>query len=279
MSNEQRSHRRSPASAWGARAVSTVVVLGLYAGVVPSVFAQSGIAGVVKDTSGAVLPGVTVEASSPALIERSRSAVTDGEGLYKIVDIRPGTYAVTFTLPGFTTVKREGIDTPAAFTATVNAELRVGTVEETITVAGQAPTVDVQNVAQRTLLNKTLLDAVPTARTPQSFVPYLPGVTGGLGEQADRPIDRGDGDSWRPHRRVDRRRRRHAGTGTSKAPAARRPPTTSTRRSSRKSSSSSAPRRPRTAVRRDLHQRHPQGGRQPLLGFLFLSYGEREHAG
>jgi len=151
----------------------------------PSIaFAQSAIAGLVKDTSGAVLPGVTVEASSPALIEKTRTVVTDGDGLYKIVDLRPGTYSVTFSLTGFATVKRDGIDIPAAFTATVNADLRVGAVEETITVAGQAPTVDVQNVAQRTLLNKDLLDAVPTARTPQSFVPYLPGVTGGLGEQA-----------------------------------------------------------------------------------------------
>src|ERR1700758_4340435 len=92
----------------------------------------AGIAGSVKDTTGAVLPGVTVEAASPALIEKVRTVITDGEGLYKVVDLRPGVYTVTFTLPGFNTVKRDGIELPAAFTATVNAELRVGAVEETV---------------------------------------------------------------------------------------------------------------------------------------------------
>src|SRR5882757_4528731 len=86
--------------------------------------AQSSIAGVVKDTSGAVMPGVTVEASSPALIEKVRSVVTDGQGQYKIVDLRPGVYAVTFTLPGFNAVKREAVELPSNFTATVNADLR-----------------------------------------------------------------------------------------------------------------------------------------------------------
>ena len=99
------------------------------------VFAQaSAIAGVVRDTSGAVMPGVVVEASSPALIERVRSATTDERGQYKIVDLRPGTYLVSFTLPGFATVKREGVDLPATFTATVNADLRVGALEETVKI-------------------------------------------------------------------------------------------------------------------------------------------------
>ena len=89
-------------------------------------YAQASIAGVVRDTSGAVLPGVTVEAASPALIERVRSVVTDGTGQYKVVDLRPGTYSVTFTLPGFSTLKREGIELAGSFTATVNADLRVG---------------------------------------------------------------------------------------------------------------------------------------------------------
>src|SRR6058998_3368090 len=95
-------------------------------------FAQtSAIAGVVRDTTGGVMPGVTVEASSPALIEKTRVAVTDGDGQYKIIDLRPGTYTVTFTLPGFNTVKREGIELTSGFTATVDAEMRVGAVEET----------------------------------------------------------------------------------------------------------------------------------------------------
>ena len=98
--------------------------------------AQSGIAGVVRDTSGAVLPGVTVEATSPVLIEKARTAVTDSEGTYRILDLRPGGYTVIFTLTGFSTVRREGIELPAAFTATVNADLQVGAVAETITVSG-----------------------------------------------------------------------------------------------------------------------------------------------
>src|SRR5581483_1055731 len=96
-------------------------------------FAQASIAGQVKDSSGAVLPGVTVEASSPALIEKVRSTTTDGNGQYRIEDLRPGTYEVTFSLPGFASVKRQGIELTGTFTATVNAELRVGAVAETIT--------------------------------------------------------------------------------------------------------------------------------------------------
>src|SRR6187431_3497369 len=108
--------------------------------------AQSAIAGVVKDTSGAVLPGVTVEAASPALIERTRSAVTDGQGQYKIPSLRPGSYIVTFTLPGFATVKREGLELNTGVSLPVNAEMSVGGLEETLTVSGASPVVDVQNV-------------------------------------------------------------------------------------------------------------------------------------
>src|SRR5689334_18295042 len=91
-------------------------------------FAQASITGVVRDTSGAVLPGVTVEAASPALIEKVRSVVTDGGGQFRIVDLRPGTYAISFSLPGFATVRREGIELAGTFNATVNGELRVGAV-------------------------------------------------------------------------------------------------------------------------------------------------------
>src|SRR5512138_1886794 len=97
-------------------------------------YAQASITGVVKDGSGAVLPGVTVEAASPALIEKVRSVVTDGTGQYRIENLRPGTYSVTFTLPGFATSKREGIELTGTFVATVNADMRVGALEETITV-------------------------------------------------------------------------------------------------------------------------------------------------
>ena len=107
--------------------------------------AQAAITGVVKDASGGVLPGVTVEAASPALIEKVRSVVSDATGQYRIVDLRPGTYSVTFTLPGFSTIKREGIELSGAFVATVNGDLKVGALEETITVTGETPIVDVQS--------------------------------------------------------------------------------------------------------------------------------------
>src|SRR5262245_28143632 len=123
--------------------------------------AQASIAGVIKDASGAVLPGVTVEAASPALIEKTREVVSDGSGQYRIVDLRPGVYTVTFTLSGFSTVKREAITLQGTMTATVNAELRVGAVEETITVTGETPLVDVQSVEQQRVLNKEIIDTLP----------------------------------------------------------------------------------------------------------------------
>src|SRR5436309_9177349 len=130
----------------------------------PSAWAQqaSGIAGAVKDTSGAVLPGVTVEAASPALIEKVRSVVTDGEGRFNIVDLRPGTYVVTFTLTGFNTFKRDGVVLTAGFTAGVNADMQVGALEETITVTGAAPLVDTQNVRQQKVVSSELLAALPS---------------------------------------------------------------------------------------------------------------------
>src|SRR5690242_21695858 len=107
------------------------------------------------------MPGVTVEAASPALIEKVRSVVTDGEGQYKIIDLRPGAYTVTFALAGFNTVKRDGIELAGSFTATVNAEMRVGSLEETITVSGASPIVDVQSTAQQKVLNQEVMNAIP----------------------------------------------------------------------------------------------------------------------
>jgi hypothetical protein len=139
----------------------------------------SGIAGVVRDTSGAVLPGVTVEAASPALIEKVRTVVTDGGGQYNIVDLRPGTYTVTFTLPGFNTFRREGISLTAGFTATVNADLPVGALEETVTVSGAAPLVDTQNIRRQTVVSSDLLDALPTSsKALGSLINLTPGLTG-----------------------------------------------------------------------------------------------------
>src|SRR5262245_37587893 len=139
-------------------------------------FAQAGIAGNVKDTSGAVLPGVTVEAASPALIEKTRSVVTDGAGNYKIENLRPGTYTVTFTLTGFNTVKREGIELAGSFVANVNADLKVGALEETITVTGETPLVDIQSTARQQVLSKDVIEAIPTGRSYYSLGVLLPGV-------------------------------------------------------------------------------------------------------
>jgi hypothetical protein len=127
------------------------------------------IAGEVRDATGALMPGVTVEAGSPALIEKVRVALTDSQGQYKIVELRPGTYTVTFTLPGFSTVRREGLELNSGFTADVSVELRVGGVEETITVTGASPVVDIQNVRQQNVLTRDVLDALPTAKSVQSI--------------------------------------------------------------------------------------------------------------
>jgi Carboxypeptidase regulatory-like domain len=151
-----------------------------------SVYAQQAtITGVVKDASGAVLPGVTVEASSEVLIEKVRSATTDGTGQYRIVDLRPGTYAVTFTLPGFSTVKREGIELTGAFVASVNAELKVGQVTETITVSGETPIVDVQSVRRQNTLTNELLTTVPNARSWAAIAVLFQGITIQAGTSAD----------------------------------------------------------------------------------------------
>ncbi len=139
-------------------------------------FAQ-GVAGIVKDTSGAILPGVTVEAASPALIEKSRTVVTDGTGQYRFVDLKPGTYSVTFTLPGFATVKRENIELTGAGVTTINADMRVGAVEETITVSGATPVVDTQTSTKReVVLADEVLAAVPVTRTYGSVLAMVPGV-------------------------------------------------------------------------------------------------------
>jgi hypothetical protein len=143
----------------------------------PSVaHAQSTIAGVVKDASGAVLPGVTVEAASPVLIEKTRTVVTNGEGRYAIVDIRPGTYTVTFSLTGFNTFKREGVDVPTNVSVPINAEMKVGALEETVTVSGASPVVDVQNTAKVNVMSRDLIDTIPSARNLQSVGALVPGI-------------------------------------------------------------------------------------------------------
>lgn len=139
--------------------------------------AQSALVGVVRDASGAVLPGATVEASSPALIEKVRTVVTDDSGQYRIVDLRPGVYKLTFTLPGFGTVTREGIELISSFTATINAELTVGSVEETVTVSGSTPVVDMQTATHQQVMTQQLLESVPTGRNIWSVGSTLNGVS------------------------------------------------------------------------------------------------------
>ena len=157
---------------------TTIIVALAWLALVPAIAqAQSAIAGVVKDTSGAVMPGVTVEAGSPALIEQVRAVATDEQGQYKIVDLRPGIYSVSFTLPGFATVKREGIDLPANFTAQINGEMRVGDLTETLTVTGGSPVVDVQSATSQQVMPQRLLDSMPTGgRSYQSVGATLVGV-------------------------------------------------------------------------------------------------------
>jgi hypothetical protein len=124
----------------------------------------ASIAGVVRDASGAVLPGVTVEAASPALVEKQRVVVTDDTGQYRIEALRPGPYTVTFTLTGFSTVRRDGIELTGSFTANISVQLSVGSLEETITVTGTSPVVDVQNTVQQRVVDRAVLDNVPAGR-------------------------------------------------------------------------------------------------------------------
>jgi hypothetical protein len=119
---------------------------------------------------------VTVETTSPALIEKARSVVTDGTGQYRVVSLPPGTYTVRFTLAGFSTVERDRIELTGTFVATVNADLKVSTVQETITVSGQAPTVDLQSTRREEIISRETLEAIPNARTMANLTALVPGI-------------------------------------------------------------------------------------------------------
>jgi len=169
----------------------------------------SNISGTVRDASGGVLPGVTVEASSPVLIEKTRATVTSGSGTYSILALRPGTYTVTFALPGFTTVIREGVELTSDFTATINADLKVGALEETLTVTGESPIVDTTSITQRVVMTAEVREALPTGRNIQAVGIMIPGTTiavggggalsrdvGGSGNLQQSPLQyRGSGDT------------------------------------------------------------------------------------
>src|SRR5712672_1719389 len=159
---------------FASRAAAALVVLLLLPA---AALAQAAITGVVKDASGGVLPGVTVEAASPVLIEKVRSVTSDASGQYRVVDLRPGVYSVTFSLPGFSTVKRDGVELSGAFVATVNGEMKVGALEETITVTGETPIVDVQSAKVQQTVSKDILAAIPTSRNAAGIQALVPGMS------------------------------------------------------------------------------------------------------
>jgi Carboxypeptidase regulatory-like domain len=154
-------------------------------------FAQATITGVVKDASGAILPGVTVEASSPVLIEKTRAAVTDSTGTYRIVDLRPGTYSVSFALTGFSTVKRDGVELAGSFTATINADMKVGALEETITVTGETPIVDTQSVRRQVVISDEVIKSMPAARAYAGMMMLIPATITQAGANLDVQITPG----------------------------------------------------------------------------------------
>src|SRR5436190_19743201 len=150
----------------------------LMLGVATTGYAQTlgTISGTAKDATGAVLPGVTVEVASPALIEKVRTATTDGSGAYAVISLPVGTYSVTFTLPGFSTVKRDGVDVVANFTAQVNGELKVGAVAETVTVTGESPLIDVQGAITTRSVTPELIKSIPNGGTMYQLAAMMPGV-------------------------------------------------------------------------------------------------------
>jgi hypothetical protein len=153
-----------------------------------AVYAQASIAGVVRDASGGVLPGVTVEAASPALIEKVRTAVSDNNGRYRIEDLRPGTYTVTFTLAGFTTLKRDGLVVSGSAVIAADADLRVGGVQETITVVGETPIVDTQSTKREIALDNETMRALPSVRSYSYLLTTVPGLQTNVNNVSTGPV-------------------------------------------------------------------------------------------
>ena len=233
----------------------------------------ASIAGTVKDTSGAVLPGVSVEASSPALIEKVRSVTTDASGQYKIENLRPGTYSVTFTLAGFSTIKREGIELAGTFVATINADLMVGNVSETITVTTARARSSTSRARSGSACSRQeVLDAIPAGRSHINEIVLLPGVNASQ-PGPRRPAGRRRHEQPPEHHVLDPRRphERHAA-------AARRRPARQRALAGRVLELRARLRRDAgddgrlrrdlggARVRRPAHQHRAQGGRQHLTG-------------
>ncbi|HVG69564.1 MAG TPA: carboxypeptidase-like regulatory domain-containing protein, partial [Vicinamibacterales bacterium] len=160
------------------RGVLRVLAVFLALSIAPvTVFAQTTLSGVARDTSGSVMPGVTVEASSPALIEKVRAATTDSDGFYRIPDLPPGTYRVTFSLSGFSTFVRQDVTLTGGGVTTINADMRVGAVTEAITVSGEAPVVDVQTSTRRqVVISSEVLQEIPASRGYGNILATVPGI-------------------------------------------------------------------------------------------------------
>jgi Carboxypeptidase regulatory-like domain len=156
----------------------TCVLAGALLVLLPSLaFAQGTLTGTVRDAQGIAMPGVTVEASSPVLIEKARTVVTDNAGQYRIIELNPGTYTLSFALDGFHTVKREGIQLAGAAILTIPVEMRVGGIQETVTVVGETPVVDIQRVQRETVLSSEVIAALPGTRAYGSLLNATPGLT------------------------------------------------------------------------------------------------------
>ncbi|HZI82014.1 MAG TPA: carboxypeptidase-like regulatory domain-containing protein, partial [Vicinamibacterales bacterium] len=169
---------------------SVLLAIGFVIALPLGAFAQASISGLVRDSSGGVLPGVTVEASSPVLIEKTRTATSDANGRYTISDLRPGAYRVSFTLQGFRTVVREGLELAGTAVITVNADLTVGGVQETITVSGETPAVDLQSTTRQAVMDQEIVSAIPSSRTPFTVGVLIPGVRKGAftGQDVGRSV-------------------------------------------------------------------------------------------
>jgi Carboxypeptidase regulatory-like domain len=168
--------------------VRTCLVLACLIAAQSTAWAQATIAGAVKDSSGAVLPGVTVEAASPALIEKVRTTATDGAGRYRIEDLRPGTYVVTFTLPGFVTVRRDGVLVSGTGVIAIDSELRVGGVQETVTVTGETPVVDIQSTKREVTLDNETMRALPSVRAYSYLLTTVPGLQTNVNNVSTGPV-------------------------------------------------------------------------------------------